>query len=63
MEIAASLGVRMLTPELATERWQHLWMNRCRIGARSFVDLRSARPRHAARFVQLPVELATHARP
>jgi len=43
-EIAAGLGVRMLTPELATERWQHLWMNRCRIGARSFVDLRSARP-------------------
>ena len=43
-EIAASLGVRMLTPELATERWQHLWTNRCRIGARSFVDLHSARP-------------------
>ena len=34
----------MLTPELAAERWEHLWTNRCRIGARSFIDLHSARP-------------------
>jgi ATP-dependent DNA helicase RecQ len=43
-EIAASLGIRMLTPELATDKWQHLWTSRRRIGARSYIDLHSPSP-------------------
>lgn len=43
-EVATGLGVRMLTPELAEDRWQHLWKTRRRIGARSFVDLHSPSP-------------------
>ena len=43
-EVAASLGLRMLTPELATDKWRHLWTSRRRIGARSFVDLHSPSP-------------------
>ncbi|HUZ55200.1 MAG TPA: protein DpdF [Streptosporangiaceae bacterium] len=43
--VAAGLGLRMLTPEMAAERWRHLWADRRRIGARSFVDLHSPPPR------------------
>jgi ATP-dependent DNA helicase RecQ len=42
--VAASLGLRMLTPELAAEKWRHLWTNRIRVGARSFIDLQSPSP-------------------
>lgn len=42
--VAASLGLRMLTPELAANRWNHLWTGRRRIGARSFIDLHSPSP-------------------
>ena len=42
--VAASLGFRMLTPELAADKWRHLWTNRIRIGARSFIDLHSPSP-------------------
>lgn len=44
VEVAASMGLRMLTPELAEERWRYLWTSRRRIGARSFVDLHSPSP-------------------
>jgi ATP-dependent DNA helicase RecQ len=43
-DVAASLGLRMLTPELAVDRWRHLWTSRRRIGARSFIDLHSPSP-------------------
>jgi ATP-dependent DNA helicase RecQ len=43
-EVAASLGLRMLTPELAADKWRHLWATRRRIGARSFIDLHSPSP-------------------
>jgi superfamily II DNA/RNA helicase len=42
--VAASLGLRMLTPELAADKWRHLWTSRIRIGARSFIDLHSPSP-------------------
>ena len=43
-EEAASLGLRMLTPELALDRWNFLWDTRRRIGARSFIDLHTPTP-------------------
>jgi len=43
-KVAASLGLKMLTPDIAVERWNHLWADRQRIGARSFVDLHSPPP-------------------
>ena len=43
-KVAASLGLRMLTPELAVDRWRHLWAGRRRIGARSFIDLHTPSP-------------------
>jgi ATP-dependent DNA helicase RecQ len=43
-EVAASLGLRMLTPELAADKWRHLWTSRRRVGARSFIDLHSPSP-------------------
>jgi ATP-dependent DNA helicase RecQ len=42
--VAASLGLRMLTPELAADKWRYLWTSRIRIGARSFIDLHSPSP-------------------
>jgi superfamily II DNA/RNA helicase len=44
MEAAASLGIRVLTPELAAARWHHLWTNRCARAARFFIDLYSPTP-------------------
>jgi superfamily II DNA/RNA helicase len=43
-QVAASLGLRMLTPELAADKWRHLWTSRRRVGARSFIDLHSPSP-------------------
>jgi ATP-dependent DNA helicase RecQ len=43
-EVAAGMGLRMLTPELAADRWRHLWTTRRRIGAKSFIDLHSPPP-------------------
>jgi len=43
-DAAASLGIRVLTPESAADRWHHLWANRCARGARFFIDLYSPTP-------------------
>src|SRR5262249_44078908 len=43
-QVAASLGLRMLTPELAADKWRHLWTSRRRVEARSFIDLHSPSP-------------------
>src|SRR5262249_25783507 len=38
-EIAASLGIKMLTPEVAARRWHGLWRSRQQRQAVSYVDL------------------------
>lgn len=42
---AMSLGVRVLTPDLALARWDAMWTKRRDIGGRSYVNLRHAPPR------------------
>jgi ATP-dependent DNA helicase RecQ len=44
MGAAASLGIRVLTPQLAADRWHHLWGTRRRLRARSFIDLYTPTP-------------------
>src|SRR5207248_1847211 len=44
---ALSLGVRVLTPDVALERWDAMWANRKDIGERTYVNLRHA-PRRKA---------------
>ncbi|MCW0190511.1 MAG: protein DpdF [Rhodococcus sp.] len=40
---AASLGIAVLTPEVARDRWTDLWAHRRKVGAQAFVDLEGSR--------------------
>jgi superfamily II DNA/RNA helicase len=40
---ARSLGVRVLSPEIAEKRWMDVWNHRKGVGGRTFVDLEGAR--------------------